>query len=1066
MRLSTKLVLPTALLIALPVLAVIVTLKFKFDKVAENSLKELSVAARTVQDKIDRNLFERYGDVQAFGLNALFHRDLSSLSEAEEAELGAMLDNYVLTYGCYSLTVVTDLEGRIAAINTVGPLGGKIPSDKLRGRDLSRDDWYKALKAEKYSTYQGEGALTGTYIGKAQQSDLVAEVYGKDAPVWNMSFSAPIRNAAGETVGYWHNEFSSTTVEEIVVAEYNDLEHTGLETAELTLLDPSGLVLLDIDPSHNGYKETRRDSLFKTNLATSGLEVARVGVNRNAPADGSMWTHHNSKSDETASEHADEMQGAGYARSVPVLGFVGTGFTTLVRVNEEELTAMADSIETTMVVLALVSIVVGIAVMVFLVARPIVSRVSAAAKAIESLADGGLNNAVETESKDEIGDLGRSLKTACDGLKKTFESDNIDWGAMAELKVRASMMDESCIVSEADLKGTIISCNDKFTEVSQYSREELIGQGHNKTRHPDMPKSVFKELWATIGRGKTFRGVVKNMKKDGTPYYVDAVIAPVMGDNGKPRKYIGVRYDITEAEIERQASKGILDAINGAYAYIEFDTEGQILKANDNFLGVMGYESEEIVGKHHRMFVDSKTSQSVEYSNFWKGLKNGETYSDSFKRITKDGREVWIQAVYAPVKDEVGRVVKVVKIATDVTEAKIVATNNERQLEEANKNQAVIEFDANGIVQNANKNFLDCLGYTMAEIKGQHHSMFVEDEYARSADYTRFWADLNDGRFMTDEFKRIGKGGKEVWIQATYNPRFDASGKVGSVIKFATDITAKKAAEEGLAKTLALVAEHSQTLASASEELTATAQNMNNNTEDTARQAGVASSASEQVAANISMVATAAEEMSSSVQEIAKNAAEAAQVGSSAVTVASNTNDTVTKLGASSVEIGEVIKVITSIAEQTNLLALNATIEAARAGEAGKGFAVVANEVKELAKQTAAATEDISAKIEAIQHDASGAVSAIGEISEIIRRINDIQNEISSAVDEQSATTNEIARNVSEASRGSSEISENIVNVSSAARYTTEGANDTLTAAQGLARLSSELQGIVDASRN
>lgn len=1063
MRLSTKLVLPTALLIALPVVAVLITLTFKFNGVTENSLQGMAVSARSVQDKIDRNLFERYGDVQAFGLNSLFHTDLAAVGDEQRDELNAMLDNYVLTYGCYSLTVVTDPEGRIAAVNTVGPDGSGIPTERLIGKDLSGEDWFKAVSAGRFSSYDGDSALTGTYVGKAQKDELVKDIYGNDSPVWNMSFSAPIKNAKGETTGFWHNKFSSVPVEEIVIAEYNALKSTGLASAELTVLDPKGRVIIDVDPTFNGYVETKRDALFSLNLATAGVEAARIGVNKNSPADGSMWSRHKRKSD---TQGADYIQGSGYARSVPVLGFVGTGFTTMVRVEKDEVTALASSIQFTVLVLAVVAVGVGVAVMVFLVARPIVNRVKTAATAIEGLSDGKLVHEVETKSKDEIGDLGRSLQSACAGLRKNFESDDIDWGAMAELKVLASITNMTSIVSEADLKGRIVSCNDKFCEVSQYNRDELIGEGHNKTRHPDMPKSVFKELWSTIGRGNVFRGMVKNKKKDGTPYYVDAVIAPVMGDNGKPKKYLGVRYDVTETEIERQNAKGVLGAIDKAFAYIEFDTDGIIQSANGNFLAALGYNADEVVGKHHRMFVGSEYANSVEYSTFWSNLREGKTHSDSYKRIAKNGNEVWIQAVYAPVMDEIGRVTKVVKIATDITAAKVESINNERQLDEANRNQAVIEFDSEGIILSANQNFLDCVGYSLPEIKGKHHSMFVESEYARSSEYAQFWADLNGGRFQTNDFKRIGKGGREIWIQATYNPRFDASGNVTRVIKFATDITTKKAAEENLNKTLTLVAEHSQTLASASEELSVTAQSMNNNTEETARQAGVASSASEQVATNISMVATAAEEMSSSVQEIAKNASEAAQVGASAVGVASSTNDTVSKLGASSVEIGEVIKVITSIAEQTNLLALNATIEAARAGEAGKGFAVVANEVKELAKQTAAATEDISTKIEAIQTDASGAVSAIGDISEIIRRINDIQNEIASAVDEQSATTNEIARNVSEASRGSSEISENIVNVSSAAQYTTEGANDTLTAAQDLAKLSSELRGIVESSSN
>jgi methyl-accepting chemotaxis protein len=257
------------------------------------------------------------------------------------------------------------------------------------------------------------------------------------------------------------------------------------------------------------------------------------------------------------------------------------------------------------------------------------------------------------------------------------------------------------------------------------------------------------------------------------------------------------------------------------------------------------------------------------------------------------------------------------------------------------------------------------------------------------------------------------------------------------------------------------IVKNAQTLGIAADELSAVGHQMTASSDTTSSQADAASAAAEQVSRNVQTVATSTEEMSASIREIAKNAAEAARVATSAVGKAAATNTTIGKLGESSAEIGKVIKVITSIAQQTNLLALNATIEAARAGEAGKGFAVVANEVKELAKETAKATEDISQKIEAIQSDTRAAVTALGEISAVINQINDIQSTIASAVEEQTATTNEMSRNVAEGAKGTGEIARTIVVVAGAARETAQGVSKSQEAARSLARMSAELQRLV-----
>jgi methyl-accepting chemotaxis protein len=518
---------------------------------------------------------------------------------------------------------------------------------------------------------------------------------------------------------------------------------------------------------------------------------------------------------------------------------------------------------------------------------------------------------------------------------------------------------------------------------------------------------------------------------------------------------------LNSAQAELRDLRAVLAAIDKVQATIEFDLDGTIRTANENFLATVGYRLEEIQGRHHSMFVEPLYGASAEYRQFWSDLAAGRFQTAEYKRIGKGGKEVWIQASYNPIAGADGKPHKVVKFATDVTAAKMRNADFEGQLSAISKAQAVIEFGLDGTIRTANDNFLATVGYRLDEIQGRHHSLFVEPAYGGSAEYRQFWAELAAGRYQAAEYKRIAKGGREVWIQASYNPIFDSNGKPFKVVKYATDITAAKELDAEIKLTVRGIVQNSQALATASEELTAVSQQMGAAAEETTAQANVVSAASEQVSRNVQTVATGAEEMSASIREIAKNANEAARVATNAVRVAEVTNVTVAKLGESSADIGKVIKVITSIAQQTNLLALNATIEAARAGEAGKGFAVVANEVKELAKETAKATEDIGQKIEAIQADTRGAVQAIGEIGSIINQINDISNTIASAVEEQTATTNEIGRNVTEAAKGSAEIAENITGVAQTAKSTSDGAAETQRASGELARMAAELHSLV-----
>ncbi len=637
---------------------------------------------------------------------------------------------------------------------------------------------------------------------------------------------------------------------------------------------------------------------------------------------------------------------------------------------------------------------------------------------------------------------------------------------LMELRGQLAAINKAQAVIEFNLDGTVITANDNFLKTLGYSLDEIKGEHHSMFVEPAHRASAdYKQFWRDLNDGKFQAAEYKRIGKGGKEVWIQASYNPIFDADGQPFKVVKYATDVTATKLQNADYQGQIAAIGKAQAVIEFNLDGTIITANDNFLKTLGYRLEEIKGQHHSLFVEPAYRASAEYQQFWRDLNDGKFQAAEYKRIGKGGKEVWIQASYNPIFDLNGRPFKVVKYATDVTANKLQNADYQGQLAAIGKAQAVIEFNLDGTIITANDNFLKTLGYTLDEIKGKHHSLFIEPSYRASAEYRNFWRDLNDGKFQADRFKRIGKGGKEVWIQASYNPIFDLNGRPFKVVKYATDVTAAVQQEESLKVTFAGVTQNAQALGAASEELSANSQQMVSNAEETATQAGVVSAAAEQVSKNVQTVATGTEEMSASIKEIAKNAQDAAKVAATAVKAAETTNATVTKLGESSAEIGKVIKVITSIAQQTNLLALNATIEAARAGEAGKGFAVVANEVKELAKETAKATEDISQKIEAIQSDTKSAVTAIAEISTVINKINDYQNTIASAVEEQTATTNDISRNVAEAAKGSSEIAQNITGVAQAAKSTTVGANDTQQASAELAKMAAELQRLANQSK-
>jgi methyl-accepting chemotaxis protein len=542
---------------------------------------------------------------------------------------------------------------------------------------------------------------------------------------------------------------------------------------------------------------------------------------------------------------------------------------------------------------------------------------------------------------------------------------------------QATAISKSQAVIEFNLDGTIITANQNFLDTVGYTLDEIQGKHHGLFVIPANRDSVaYRDFWSNLSRGIFQAGEFKRVGKGGKEIWIQGSYNPILGRDGKPFKVIKFATDITAQKMRGLEESGKIAAIGRSQAVIEFYTDGTIITANQNFLDALGYTLEEIQGKHHSMFVEPADRDSVAYRAFWASLKRGEHQAAEYKRIGKGGKEVWILATYNPILDETGMAFKVVKFATDVSAQKLKTANLAGQIDAIGKSQAVIEFGMDGKVLDANDNFLAVLGYTLAEIQGRHHSMFVTPDDRDSVAYRDFWASLNRGEYQAAEYRRIGKGGKEVWIQASYNPILDLNGKPYKVVKYATDTTAQV----------------------------------------------IARMKSERVRSMMETVAAGAEELNASVREISEAMMKSKNTASSAVGLVESADGQAQRLASAAQAMSGIVELIGNITGQINLLALNATIESARAGEAGRGFAVVASEVKNLANQAKQATDKIASEIGSLNGISADVVAALEAIKQEIQNVSEYVTATAAAVEEQSTVTSEMSSSMQRAAEEAASI--------------------------------------------